>query len=370
MTEAASTPEPAIESLAGDGFVGAIDLGGTKILCAIVSPIGQIVARAKKKSTTRGSDPTAVIDRIADCLREAASTAGVPVDQLRAVGIGAPGPVVQGTGVVVVAVNLGWHNVPLRAELEKRLGVTVAVDNDVRVAVLAEHVSGAGRGTQSMVGIWPGTGVGGGVIVNGELVTGANHAAGEIGHMTIKAGGPLCACGGKGHLEALASRTAIVRDIVEATEKGKKTALTAIVKGDVAKSTTSDLAEALRLGDKVVIEAVNRSAKYLAIGIASLANLLNPEAIVLGGGLIQGLGESFVRQVAKNVEGRPMLAATQPLRIIQSTLGDDAGIIGSALLARRQPTGRPTEHVAERGKLRRGSPRAPAAAVPGADDHG
>src|SRR5690242_3862596 len=105
MTEAASAPEPAIDALAGEGYVGAIDLGGTKILCAIVSPVGQIVARAKKKSTTRGTDPTAVLDRIADCLREAATTAGVPVEQLRAVGIGVPGPVVQSTGVVVVAVN-------------------------------------------------------------------------------------------------------------------------------------------------------------------------------------------------------------------------------------------------------------------------
>src|SRR5438045_7160780 len=130
MSEVISSPEPAIEALAGDGYVGAIDLGGTKILCAIVSPVGQIVARAKKKSTSRGSDPAAVIDRIADCLREAATTAGIPVEQLRAVGIGAPGPVVQGTGVVVVAVNLGWHNVPLKAELERRLAVPIAVDND------------------------------------------------------------------------------------------------------------------------------------------------------------------------------------------------------------------------------------------------
>ena len=196
-----------------------------------------------------------------------------------------------------------------------------------------------------MIGLWPGTGIGGGIIVNGEMVGGATNSAGEIGHMTIKAGGPVCACGGKGHLESLASRTAIVRDIAERVANGEKTALTAIVGSDVTRATSSDLIEALRQGDKLVIRVLDRAAKYLSIGIASLANILNPEIVVLGGGLIQALGDPFVRQIAEKVKGRPMIAATQSLTIVQSVLGDDAGIIGAALIARRLANDSP--HVSD-----------------------
>jgi glucokinase len=330
-TNGAIQPEP----LAGNGYVAGIDLGGTKILVAIVAPDGRIVARAKKKSTSRGSDAAVVIDRIADCVRSATHAAGIVPNQLHAIGIGAPGPIVLETGVVTVAVNLGWHDVPLKADLERRLGIPVGVDNDVRVAVLAEHLAGAGRGSRNMIGIWPGTGIGGGIIVNGEIVIGSTNSAGEIGHMTIKAGGPICACGGKGHLESLASRGAIVRDIAALVHRGEKTVLTGIAGGDVTHATSSDLADALHQGDKLVIRVLDRAAKYLSIGIASLANVLNPDIIVLGGGLIQALGDPFVRQIIQKVEGRPMLAATQSLTIVQSMLGDDAGIIGSALVARR-----------------------------------
>jgi glucokinase len=243
---------------------------------------------------------------------------------------------VPGEGIVTVAVNLDWHDVPLRAELERRLGVPVVVDNDVRVAVLGEHAVGAGRGTRNLVGIWPGTGIGGGVILDGQILTGVNNAAGEIGHMTIKAGGPRCACGARGHLESLASRSAVTRDIAQRVKKGQKTALTQIVGGDVANATSSDLADAYRQGDKLVIKVANRAAKYLAIGIASVANVLNPEMVILGGGLTEALGEPFVHQVQKELEGRPMLAATQSLKVVKSELGDDAGVVGAALLARRR----------------------------------
>lgn len=341
MSEQLDLTESTDNALAGDGFVGGVDLGGTKILAVVVGPKGDLVGRAKK-ATGRNHEPSAVIDRIVKCLTEAASEAGITPDQLRAVGIGAPGPVVRDEGVVTVAVNLDWHNVPLKTELESRLGVPVVVENDVRVAVLAEHVAGAGRGTRSMVGIWPGTGIGGGVIVNGEIVNGANNAAGEIGHITIKAGGPLCACGGRGHLEALASRSAISREIADRVRKGKKTLLTALVEGDVAKATSGDLAEAFRQGDKVVVRSINRSAKYLSMGIASIANVLNPEMIVLGGGLVEALGEPYVRRVTEEVRERPMFAATGSVQIVPAALQDDAGVVGACLIARRLATTMPT----------------------------
>jgi glucokinase len=335
MAETTPTLGLAIDSLAGSGYVAAVDLGGTKILAAIVAPDGRIVARAKKKSGAKGRDPGPVIDRIADCVGDAAAEAGIEVDRIGAIGIGAPGPVSHDTGVVAVAVNLGWHDVPLRSELERRVKRPVAVENDVRLAVLAEQVAGAGRGASNLIGVWPGTGIGGGVIIDGKIVTGFTNSAGEIGHMTVKAGGPLCACGARGHLEALASRTAIVRWMAKAVDGGEPTVLTNLVGSDLSKATSGDLAEAARQDDKLTLAAIERSAKYLAIGIASVANLLNPEVVVVGGGLVEALGEPFVERIRQQLKGRPMLASTEPLRIVRSALGDDAGIVGAAFVARR-----------------------------------
>src|SRR5712692_1568274 len=162
MADDNGTALPALDSLVGEGHIAAVDLGGTKILAAIAGPDGRFIERAKKKSGAKGPDPGPVIDRIADCVREAAAASRIKVDDIRAIGIGAPGPIVRETGVVTVAVNLGWHDAPLRSELENRLHRPVVVDNDVRLAVLAEHVAGAGRGTSSLIGVWPGTGIGGG----------------------------------------------------------------------------------------------------------------------------------------------------------------------------------------------------------------
>jgi glucokinase len=321
-------------ALAGDGYVGAVDLGGTKILAAVFAPDGTIAARAKK-ATGRDHSPAAVADRMASCVREAARAAGIDAANLRAVGVGAPGPIEAATGVVLTAPNLDWENVPLKAELEARLGVPVEVDNDVRVAVLAEHAAGAGRGVRNMVGIWPGTGVGGGVVLDGRLFRGTDGLAGEIGHITIKAGGPRCGCGGRGHLEALCSRTAIVRDIAKAARRGTPTALTKIAGGDLTSATSGALAKAWSRGDKLVTRVLNRAARHLAHGIASVANLLNPELVVLGGGVIEALGDQFVEQITAEVRKLPLHESTRSIRIARAAFGDDAGISGAALIARR-----------------------------------
>ncbi len=333
--DAVATDVPArdLSLLAGDGYVVAIDLGGTKILTAIVGPTGEIIGR-KKKSTGKNHDPAVLIDRIAECVREALLASGLEIGVLRGVGIGAPGTVDFTNGVVSHAPNLGWHDVRLKAELERRLGVPVAVDNDVRIAVRAEHAIGIGRGVRHMIGIWPGTGVGGGIVIDGEVVTGATNSAGELGHITVKAGGPLCGCGGRGHLEALASRTAIVKYIEKRVQKGDSTILQKS-EDAISKTRSEALAKAYVHGDKVVTKAINRAARYLSIGIASIANTVNPELVVIGGGLVEALGEPFVRRIADGVRGQPMIAATENLRIVRSALGDDAGAMGAALIARR-----------------------------------
>lgn len=184
-------------ALIGEGYVAGIDLGGTKILAAIFAPNGTIVSRSKVLTGSVGG--LDVIDRMAAAVREAAGVAGLSLSQITAVGTGVPGPVNPDTGVVHVTPNIpGWELMPLRDELSSRLGIPVAVDNDVRVAVIAEHGAGAGQGARNMVAVWPGTGVGGGIIINGKIYTGADSYAGEIGHITVKVGGAPCGCGGAG----------------------------------------------------------------------------------------------------------------------------------------------------------------------------
>jgi glucokinase len=312
-----------------------VDLGGTKILAAVFAPDGSIAGRAKRP-TGRDHSLAAVADRIADCVRRAARTAGVDAGALRAIGVGAPGTIEATTGVVLTAPNLDWENAPLRAELEARLGVPVDVDNDVRVAVIAEHAAGAGQGVRNMVGIWPGTGVGGGVVLNGQLYRGTNGLAGEIGHITVKAGGPRCGCGGRGHLEALCSRTAIVRSIAKAAKGGAPTVLTRIVGSDLTAATSGALAKAWTRGDKLVTRVLGQAARSLAHGIASAANLLNPEVVVLGGGVIEALGDRFVEQIAQEVRKLPLHESTRSVRIVRAAFGDDAGISGAAIVARRR----------------------------------
>jgi len=320
--------------LAGSGHIAAIDLGGTKILAAIFSPDGVVVSRAKKM-TRAERGPEAVVNRMAATVREAALDAGIDPAELKGIGVGAPGPIDVQAGVVRVAPNLGWEQFPLTEQLRERLGLPVFLGNDVSVAVRAEHQVGAGRGTRTMVGIWPGTGVGGGIVVDGVLYSGMAGLAGEIGHMTIKAGGRKCGCGGRGHLEALCSRTAIVKDIARQVKRGAKTELTKIAGDDVGAATSGDLAKARERGDKVVIKALDRAAAYLALGVAGVANLLNPELVVLGGGVVEALGDPFVDYVTELVRKQPLHAATGDLRIAKSELGDDAGISGAALLVRQ-----------------------------------
>ena len=319
--------------LAGAGHVAAIDLGGTKILAAIFAPDGSVVSRAKT-STDAERGASVVVDRMAEAVRDAAREAGVEPASLAGVGVGAPGPIGEDGGVVQVAPNLGWIEFPLRDELAGRLGRPVFLGNDVSVAVLAEHRVGAGRGTRHMVGIWPGTGVGGGIIADGRLYGGARQMAGEIGHITVKAGGPKCGCGGRGHLEALCSRTAIVKEIAKQAKRGAKTELSKIAGKDLMRATSGDLRKAYEREDKLVVKVLDRAARYLALGIASAANLLNPELVVLGGGVVEALGEPFVERVRALTRKQPLEAVTRDLRIEASQLGDDAGITGAALLVR------------------------------------
>ena len=319
----------------GTNVIG-VDMGGTKILSAVIDAEGNILGTAKV-STKAGRGAVAVIDRIANCIQRAVDKSGVDAASIQAVGIGAPGPLDPATGVVIFAPNLGWRDVPLKTELETRTGFPTFVDNDVNVGTLGEHVFGAGRGIQNVVGIFVGTGIGGGIILQGELFHGASKTAGEIGHIIVKAGGPRCGCGTRGCLEAIASRTAMTKQFQKAIlKKGKKSVLSELTGGDLSAIRSGVLAKAVRLNDALTLKVLKKVTKYLGIGIGSIVNFLNPEMIVLGGGVVEALDDTFLDGIRAATKKYSLPNTLDGVQIVRAELGDNSGILGAAALARQR----------------------------------
>ena len=319
-----------------DANVIGVDMGGTKILSAVVNASGNILATAKLPTQAK-DDTSIVIDRISDCIKEAFKKSEVSEDTIRAIGIGAPGPLDPETGVVIFAPNLGWKDVPLKTELEERIGIPTFVDNDVNVGTLGEHTYGAGRGVDNVVGIFVGTGIGGGIILNGELFHGASKTAGEIGHIIVQEGGPKCGCGNRGCLEALASRTAMTKQLRNGIlKKGKKSVITKLTDGDLQQIRSGTLAKALRSKDKLTQNVFRKATKYLGVGIGSIVNFLNPDMIVLGGGVVEALDKDFIKDIRKAAKKYALPDTLKGVQIVRAQLGDDAGVLGAAALARQR----------------------------------
>ena len=312
-----------------------VDMGGTKILSAVVDAEGNILGTAKVP-TKADRGPSVVIDRIADSIRKAIDKSGVAAESIQAVGIGAPGPLDPATGIVIFAPNLRWKNVRLKEELEARVGFPTFVDNDVNVGTLGEHVFGAGQGFQNVVGIFVGTGIGGGIILQGELFHGASKTAGEIGHIIVKAGGPRCGCGTRGCLESIASRTAMTKQFQKAIKKGQKSVLSELTGGDLSAIRSGVLAKAIRLNDKLTLKVIKKTTKYLGVGIGSIVNFLNPEMIVLGGGVVEALDDTFLDDIRAAAEKYALPNTLSGVQIVPAKLGDNAGILGAAALARQR----------------------------------
>ncbi len=316
-------------------FLVGVDLGGTKILSGVFKNNLECISRAKI-STKPGRGPTAVIDRIARCVRDAVDECDLTLKQVRAVGLGAPGAVDSDAGKVVFAPNLGWENEPLKKKLEDLLGLPVFLENDCNICTLGVFETEINPKVRSLAGIFLGTGIGGGLILDGKLYTGSNQVAGEIGHMILEVGGPKCGCGNRGCYEALASRSAIFRRIQTAVKEGQKTILTEMLGPGLADMRSGDLRKAIRQGDKFVEKVVEEAAEYTGIAIANLVNLLNPETIVLGGGLITALEDEMMAIIVETAKDYAFAGTTKHLDIVASKIGDDAGIVGGAVLAKNK----------------------------------
>jgi glucokinase len=310
-----------------------IDLGGTKILAAVVDARGRIQARAQLMTEAEGG-PEAVLGRVAAAARQACAEAAVELSAVGGLCVAVPGPFDPETGVVELAPNLDWHDQPVRAPLQADLGLPVWLENDVRAAVIAEHRHGAGRGRRHLLGVFVGTGIGGGLVLDDKVYRGSTYVAGEIGHVKIRPDGPPCGCGQVGCLETFASRTAIARRIAEAAAAGEETSLSEIVGADLAPASGAQIGQAVAAGDGLTRRIVEAAARDLAIGLGGAVNLLNPELIVLGGGVVEGIGDHFVGLVDRALRDSAMPSARAAVELVRSRLGDDAGAVGAAEVAR------------------------------------
>jgi glucokinase len=312
----------------GEHVIG-VDIGGTKMLAAVLDHRFKVVARCKKKSRSKKADETSE-DRLLQAVREALETS--KVKSVRGIGVGSPGPLDPQTGVIIDTPNLAWKNFPLAETLEKEFGVPVVVDNDVNVGTYGEWCFGEIKNCKHVVGIFPGTGIGGGIIIDGKLLHGFSGAAGEIGHMTVEVDGPFCGCGKRGCLEALASRIAIAKEAAALAARDDAPHLFAQCGVSLAKIRSGDLADSIAAGDRMVESVVRKAAYYTGVAAGNLVNVLSPEAVVLGGGLVEAMEKLYIEEVKRGIKDHAMPFLREGLRVTSAKLGDDAVIMGAARL--------------------------------------
>ena len=315
------------------GYYMGIDLGGTNIKEGVVDDAFRIIGRAKAK-TGIPRPAEEVMDAMAECAKAAAADAGVPWEQIRQVGIGVPGTANEETGVVEYANNLLFENVPMREYLQKRLHKEIDITNDANAAALGEVLAGAARGASNAVAVTLGTGVGGGIIIDGRLFTGFHYGGAELGHMGIVLGGRKCTCGRRGCLEAYASATGLIRSTKEAMEAFPDSLMWELARENGGNVSGRTAFLAAGRGDAAAQAVVNDYIQHLGYGLASIINILAPEILVIGGG-VSNEGENLLRPLVECV--RPQLYIRTPekqTRIALATLGNDAGLIGAAFLSR------------------------------------
>ena len=311
-------------------YIG-VDLGGTKILAGIFDSDHHCLA-SKKTKTNQEEGYDAVCGQIVETIRSAAELAGIDPAKVNGAGIGAPGSISSDESHVLFAPNLDWRDAPLKADLEAELGCPVWLGNDCNVAATGIHRLELEAKPNDMVSIFLGTGIGAGIITNGVFLTGATRAAGEVGHMVLDPDGPVCGCGTRGCFEALASRTAIFNKVKSAVNDGAKTLLMDAGDDSVTRIRSGKLRRAIEAGDELAAAVLGETCLYTGVAIANLCNLLNPEVVALGGGLIEQLQADMLPKIRDTALERIMPGARQ-VRIMATALGDDAGITGAAILA-------------------------------------
>lgn len=316
-----------------------VDFGGTKVLAAVIDlGNGKIKGEAKVRTSLFDSGD-ALMDRIYEVVDGALDDGKVKARDVKGIGVGIAGQVDAEKGLLIGTANLSRSvvNLPMKKLLEKRYGIGAEIRNDVQIAAIGEQRFGAGRDCDDFICIFVGTGIGGAIVMNGELVRGSAGNAGEIGHTTVAADGRICGCGGRGHLEAYASRTAITRAILGELRRGRESIVTRLVDEldptkEHAAIRSAVLRKAVRKKDPVVTEVISDAAKYLGMGLSSMVNFVNPQRIILGGGVIEsvdllfGKAEDWTRDLSLRNAG-------DKVEIVRAELGDYSGVVGAAIIA-------------------------------------
>ena len=308
-------------------FAG-IDLGGTQIRVAVADDRGRIRTVIRELTEAAGGKQH-VIDRLVAAVAQALERDGTRSGQVQALGIGMPGPLDPAAGLVIHPVNLpGFRNVPLNRIMTKATGIPTFIHHDAHLAALGEYRHGAARGAHHLIYVTVSTGIGAGILLKGELYSGAHGIAGEVGHIVVQRDGPRCICGNDGCLEAIASGTGIGRAAREAAPRTPDSALHGL-----ENPTGEDVTRAARAGDRLAIEILENAGAYLGIGLGTLINLFNPDLIVLGGSVLKS-GRPLLAPMRDSLRASSWSSARKGLRIVRPTLGDDVGLIGAVEFAR------------------------------------
>jgi len=312
-------------------FVIGVDLGGTKILSAIVDKKGNII-HSVNIPTEAASGKEKVIQNITASIKLLLKSSGVPLSSVGSIGIGAPGPVDFRKGVILNPPNLpGWEEVPLATIIEKEFNKKVFLENDANAAALGEAEFGSAKGVKNFVYVTVSTGIGGGLVLNGELYRGGSGGAGEIGHMVIKTNGPKCGCGNFGCLEAMASGEAMARLARDRVKDDKSSLILQKAGNDISKIDSLSVELAAKDGDKLANEIIAEISFYLGIGMSNLVNILCPDMIAMGGG-VMNMGEMILGPVRETVKRLSLSPAKDNVKIVRAKLGKDVGVIGAAAL--------------------------------------
>jgi glucokinase len=309
-----------------------LDLGGTNIKAALVTPEGRLEYFGSY-ATLAERGPAKLIDRMVSIVEDIVIKNKLELDKMPVIAIAAAGILDINNGIVTASPSLpGWRNIRLREILSEKLGVNIHLINDASAAALGEHRLGAGKGLKNLIYLTVSTGIGGGIIINNELYTGTDGCAGELGHMIVETNGPECNCGSFGCLEIMASGTALASETVKRIKDGEISQVMDMVNGITENITAEKVALAARRGDPLACSMVNRVAFYLGIGMSNIINIFNPEMIIIGGGLSK-MGEMLLRPARKVVRERALRFPSRNTRIVRARLGDNAGTIGAALSA-------------------------------------
>ncbi|MFG0296437.1 MAG: ROK family protein [Maioricimonas sp. JB045] len=309
------------------------DLGGTKMLAQVYDGENKALGRARKK--TKGtSDAKAGLERIGETIELACEDAKVDPKELSGIGIGCPGPVDMENGTLLDPPNLAWNRVPVRKYLEDRFECPVAVLNDVDAGVYGEYRFGAAREATCVIGVFPGTGIGGGCIYRGEVLSGRTASCMEIGHIQVMPNGPICGCGHRGCLEAVASRLAIAASAAKAAYRGQAPGLAKSAGTDLGSIRSGALADSIEADDEIVKQIIKEAARQIGIAVAGLIHVLSPDVIVLGGGLVEAMPDLFTEHVSKAARKRVMPVYEDSFKVVPAALGDDAAVLGGAAWVR------------------------------------